>query len=122
MKKILVVEDEVPYAQLLRDALAPKYKVICAYNGVDGLAAAKKERPDLILLDIRMPGMDGMSVLKELRKDSYGRTAKVIILTNFEATDDMLMQVAQDLPTYYFIKSNVQLFDLLEKIDDILRA
>jgi len=120
VKKILIVEDELAYVKLLREQLASTYKVICVYDGIEGLAAAKREHPDLILLDVRMSGMDGMTMLKELRKDSYGRSAKVIVLTNYEADDKILVQVAQDLPTYYFVKSDIELYELLEKIEEVL--
>jgi len=121
MKRILIIEDELAYVRLLRDSLERDYEVLDAQDGKAGLAIAKKEKPDLILLDIRMPIMDGMTVLKELREDPYGKTAKVILLTNLEANNQIVAQVTQDLPVYYFIKSDVKLSDLLIKIDEVLQ-
>ncbi|HEX9153311.1 MAG TPA: response regulator [Candidatus Saccharimonadales bacterium] len=122
MKKILIVEDEIAYVKLLRTRLEFNYKVLDASNGQDGLKIAKKEHPDLILLDIIMPIMDGMAMLKELRKDHWGKDAKVILLTNLEASDKIVAQVTTDLPIYYFVKSDVKLDDLLDKIYGLVPA
>ena len=120
MKKILIIEDELAYVRLLRDKLGHSYKISHAADGKDGLKQALKQKPDLILLDLRMPKMDGLAVLKELRKDTYGRKAKIILLTNLEASDKIVIQVAKDLPAYYFVKSDVELDYVLEKIQDLL--
>lgn len=119
-KKILVVEDEPSYIRLIHDQLAESgYDVIEARDGKEGLDTAKRLHPDLLLLDIRMPVMDGISMLDELRKDSYGKTAKVIILTNLEPDDKILQKVLVDQPTYYLVKNDVQLADLLNKIKEL---
>jgi DNA-binding response OmpR family regulator len=91
-----------------------------AADGKSGLFLAKKERPDLILLDIVLPVMDGLTVLAELRKDPYGKTAKVILLTNLEATDETIYKVTDDPLVYYLVKSDVKLADLFKKIEAIL--
>lgn len=121
MKKILIIEDELAYLKLMHDQLSEQgYDIIEAKDGLEGLKFAKAEKPDLILLDIRMPIMDGMTMLDLLRKDDYGKTAKVIILTNIEPDDKILEEVLEGLPTYYLIKSDTKLDDLLEKIKDVL--
>ncbi len=121
MKKILVVEDELAYLKLLNSQLTEKgYQVIEAINGKIGLEKAQKENPDLILLDIRMPVMDGMAMLELLRKEEAGKKTKVIILTNLEADDKILGEVIKDQPTYYFVKSNIQFDELLDKIKELL--
>lgn len=121
MKKILVIEDEPSYQKLLHNQLTEDgYEIIEAKEGKEGLSLAKLEHPDLILLDIKMPGMNGLIMLDELRKDSYGNSAKVIILTNLEPDDKILRTVLVDKPSYYLMKSDIQLTDLLKKIKDIL--
>lgn len=121
MKKILVVEDELAYLKLLNSQLTEKgYAVIEAINGKEGLEKAKKENPDLILLDIRMPVMDGMTMLDLLRKEETGKKTKVIILTNLEPDEKIIKDVVSDQPSYYFVKSDIQLNDLLEKIQELL--
>ena len=121
MKKILVVEDELAYLKLLNSQLTEKgYQVIEAINGKIGLEKAQKENPDLILLDIRMPVMDGMAMLKLLRQEEAGKKTKVIILTNLEPDDKIIGEVVDDEPSYYFVKSDIQFNDLLEKIKELL--
>lgn len=120
MKKILIVEDELAYVRLLRDMLKDTYLVIDAPNGKQGLAMAKKHKPDLILLDNVMPVMDGMTMLGELRKDTYGGSAKVIMLTNLEANSKIIVQAAKMQPVYYFVKSDINLDKLIKKITEVL--
>ena len=121
MKKILVVEDEIAYLKLLNSKLTENgYQVIEAIDGKTGLEKAKSENPDLILLDIRLPIMDGLAMLNLLRKEEVGKKTKVIILTNLEPDDKIIAQVAKNQPTYYFVKSDIQFNDLLEKIKDLL--
>lgn len=120
-KKILIVEDELAYLKLLKDQLTKSgYKVEEASNGKLGLKIAKKQKPDLILLDIRMPIMDGMTMLNLIRKSETGKKTKVIILTNLEPDDKIISEVVTDLPSYYFVKSDIKLDELLTKIKELL--
>jgi len=121
MKKILVVEDEIAYLKLLNSQLTQNgYQVIEAMDGKKGLEMAKSENPDLILLDIKMPVMDGMVMLKLLRKEEAGKKAKVIMLTNLDPDDKILEEVVADQPAYYFVKSDIQFNYLLDKIKELL--
>ena len=121
MKKILIVEDELAYLNLLRNQLTTQgYQVIEAINGKIGIAKAKKEKPDLILLDVRMPVMDGMMMLELLRQEKAIKSTKVIMLTNLEPSDKIIGAVIKDQPTYYFVKSDMQFSDLLTKIKELL--
>ena len=125
MKKILIVEDELAYSKLLYDQLTSRsYKVITATNGEEGLVKAKKERPDLIVVDIRMPKMDGLTMLSHLRqaeKDAgTGKRAKAVMLTNLEPDETIIDKVVDDQPAYYFVKSDTKLEDLINKIEDLL--
>lgn len=121
-KKVLIVDDERP----ILDALIEKFeredfaKLFSAGDGEAGLAIALKERPDLIILDILMPKMDGISMLKRLREDEWGRSAKVIILTNFDTTDEILKEVTSTEPSYYLLKSNWQIEDVIGKTKEML--
>lgn len=121
MKKILIIEDELAYMQLLNDQLTEKgYEIIEAKDGEEGLAIAKSQKPDLILLDITMPKMDGIEMLSKLRKDAYGKAAKIIILTNFEPDEKIIEKVLKDQPFCYLMKSDIQFSELVEKIKEIL--
>ena len=120
MKKILIVEDELAYITLLSEKLSHEYQVLSASNGKEGLQVATKEHPDLILCDISMPVMDGMSMLKELRKDDFGAKVKVIMLTNLEPTEDILKSAVAGQPTSYVIKSDTSFSELITKIKETL--
>ncbi|HZE86752.1 MAG TPA: response regulator [Methylomirabilota bacterium] len=121
MKTILIIDDELPYLRLLHDQLTKNgYAVISANDGEKGLALAKQKHPDLILLDIRMPSMNGLVVLKELRKDPYGKTVKVILLTNLEPDDNTVKEVIHGQPSFYLVKSDIQLDSLIKKLKDLL--
>jgi len=81
-KKILVVDNEVMLVDLLQMRLeASGYEVECAHDGQEGLTKAQRVRPDLIILDIGMEGMDGYTMLKELRCTDGIKDTKVIMLT-----------------------------------------
>lgn len=82
-KKILIVEDEASTIQALTEKLSEAgFVILQAKNGREGLKISLDKHPDLILLDIIMPKMDGLTMLKKLRKDNWGKNASVIILTN----------------------------------------
>jgi DNA-binding response OmpR family regulator len=82
MKKILIVDDEPDFVEMVTMRLeANGYDVISANDGASGLACAKTEAPNLILLDVMMPGMDGFEVLRQLSRDPATRAIPVIMLT-----------------------------------------
>lgn len=121
MQKILIVEDDQTYQKVLKDFLSVNgYRVLQAYDGKEGLRLANSEKPELILLDVLMPIMDGLAMLTELRKSAYGKTANVIFLTNYDADDIILKSVTDNKPLFYFVKSNIDLKSLLEKITDLV--
>ena len=79
MKKILIIDDEPKIVEICRDYLAAGgFEVSAAGDGIRGLAAARAEKPDLIVLDLMMPGMDGMEVCRTLRRESH---VPIIMLT-----------------------------------------
>lgn len=119
-KKILVIEDEAPLSDVLIDKLtSERFSVSGAKNGEEGLELALKEHPDLILLDIIMPVMDGMTMLYELRKDPWGNSVPVILLTNL--SDAERVAEALRLKVYDFlVKSDWKLEDLVTKVKEKL--
>jgi DNA-binding response OmpR family regulator len=116
--KILIVEDEQAMLTTLVDNLsAIGFKnILQASNGGDGLEMALKENPDLVILDIILPKIDGMTVLKKLREDPAGKMMKVIMLTNLNADDNIMHGVIEDEPSYYIVKSDHSIDDILEKV------
>ena len=121
--KILLVEDEVlinkAYAEELRDE---GFAVLAAMNGRDGLELALREKPDLILLDILMPIMDGLTMMGKLREEGlYGKNVPIILLTNLSANEEKIMQaVIKNEPAYYLVKSDMDLSSVVEKIKERL--
>lgn len=82
MKKILIIEDEKDLAELLLFNMEKEgFKVFLAHDGIDGLELARREEPDLVVLDLMLPGMMGTEVCKELRKDARTLPIPVLMLT-----------------------------------------
>jgi len=88
LHKILVIEDSKLNQEVLRRILINEHEVILAQSGTEGLEMARSEHPDLILLDIVLPGMDGFEVLTELKKSDKTRTIPVIIISAMTKPDD----------------------------------
>lgn len=87
-KKILIIEDSTPLADSLEDMLTFKgYEAIKAVNGKQGFTLATLEKPDLILLDLKLPDIDGYEVLRKLRADAWGKTARILILTASDTSE-----------------------------------
>lgn len=119
--KILVVEDEATLQKALNDVLASEgYDVVSALDGEKGLQMAKEEKPDLVLLDIILPKLDGFEVLKGLKADESTDQIPVIILTNLSDLDNI--QKSLDLgATTYLVKADFHLEDVLKKIKHTLK-
>ncbi|MEW6101254.1 MAG: response regulator [Candidatus Omnitrophota bacterium] len=87
-KKILFIEDEPDQVMMIQIRLeASGLEMICASDGQEGLLKAKKENPDLILLDLLLPKMNGYEVCKELKQDSLTRKIPIIIITGSGTKD-----------------------------------
>ena len=88
-KTILVIDDEPKIVEICRDYLvAAGFDVITASDGPQGLAAARRERPDLIVLDLMLPGMDGLDVCRELRRE--GSTPVIMLTARVEESDKLV--------------------------------
>jgi len=80
--KILVVDDEPDVVDMLGMMLEnASYEVVCAYDGKEGIDKAKEEKPDAIVLDLMMPGMDGFEACKEMKNDADLKDIPVLVLT-----------------------------------------
>src|SRR3989339_1384512 len=104
--QILVVEDEKLLSQALEYKLKiADYRVLIAKNGVEGLKLAMKHKPDLILLDLIMPKMNGVDMLNQLRQDTWGKTVPVLIFTN-DINPESMSSTLKDNALDYLIKSD----------------
>ena len=122
MKKILFIEDEASLQKAVGDVLTEEeFEVISALDGEVGLRLAKDQKPDLILLDLVMPKMNGIEVLKRLKEFEETKDIPVIVLTNSEEMEHI--QQAIDLgATTYLVKINYKLDEVVEKIKGVLNA
>ena len=116
---ILVVEDE----GLLRELMSEKLRIegfntLEAADGDEGLEIALRERPDLIVLDLLMPKMGGMEVLKKLREDDRGRGIPVIIVSNLSGKEN-IAEGAEKGAVEYLIKANFSLDEIVDKIKEM---
>lgn len=121
MKKILIVEDEKILAEMYREKFENEgFEVRVSKECKEGLELAKKERPDLILLDILLPGENGIYFLKELKKDPEISSIPVVAFSNYDepGTKKEAFQLGvKD----YLIKTNYTPNQIVGKIKDYLR-
>ncbi len=120
MVKILVVEDDKFLRELIARKLREDYEVSEAIDGEEGLKKTREEKPDLILLDLILPGIDGFEVLTEIKKDPQLSEIPVIILSNLGQTDDIekgLKLGAID----YLVKAHFTPAEIIEKVKGALR-
>jgi DNA-binding response OmpR family regulator len=119
---VLIVEDNHSLLHALVDKLTREnFEVLFATDGKAGLEMALENEPAVIILDILMPIMDGMTMLEKLRQaNKWGKQVPVIILTNVEPNNDMTIQVSKYTPTYYLVKSDFKLEDIVDKVNEAL--
>ncbi|USN53142.1 MAG: response regulator [Candidatus Nomurabacteria bacterium] len=116
VKKILVVEDDSALLRALGDKLEhEKFTVLRASDGIQGLSVAMQEHPDLILLDIVMPKMDGITMLSQLRDDEWGSDVPVMMLTNLNDADKV-QKALENKVFDFLVKADWKLEDLVEKV------
>lgn len=115
-KSVLVIEDSPYLAESLADMLDIRgYNAILAPNGREGVMEAIEKKPDLILLDIRLPDIDGYEVYRRIRQDAWGKHAKIIVLTASESTENISKNINLPQEDILF-KPEWSVMDLLEKI------
>lgn len=113
-KTILIVEDEAPMLEALSKKFSNAgFAVISAVDGADGLEKALKEKPDLVILDILMPKMNGMEAMRHIRADNkWGKDVPIIILTNFNDPDN-LAEAAKCEVFNFLVKTDWHLDDIV---------
>jgi len=118
-KKILVIDDEKDIGWLFSKILKEEgYQVLISLTGIDGISTIKKEKPDLVILDLRLPGMDGVETLREIRR--FDKDLLVIVLTGFEAVQSAVE--AMKLGAYDYLSKPVNIEKIKTTIKDALRA
>jgi len=116
-KTIVIVEDESVLLKALNiEVLNAGFEVLVAMDGKSGLNLIKANKPDLVLLDLLLPKMDGYAVLAALKKDSKTKDIPVVILSNFGEPENI--EKAMELGAVdYFVKSSTDLGEVVKKID-----
>lgn len=119
---LLVAEDDQFYANLYRTKLEKEgFGVLVASNGTETLDLLRKNSPNLIILDLVMPEMDGFEVLKKLKEEKDLRDVPVIILSNLGQPEDI--ERAKALGVFkYIIKSNVSIHQMVESVEEALES
>lgn len=121
MRSVLIVEDD----QILREMYHHKFEVnnfevSTAEDGQEGLKKALDQKPDLLLLDLVMPKMDGIKVMEQLRNDPWGKAVPIIVLTNLNIDGKVLDKVIKNRPAYCLMKVGVTPVEVLDKAKELL--
>lgn len=119
-KKILIVDDEVDLVETLRFSLENEgYNVLVSYNGEDALNQARKENPDLILLDLMLPKLDGYKVCRLLKFDERYKHIPILMLTAKTQEKDKLL--GKETGANEYITKPFEMDELIEKVKAYLK-
>lgn len=119
-KKILIVDDEIQLVEMVKMRLeAAGYEIISAYDGQEGLEKAKRDSPDLIILDLMLPKMDGYKVCGLLKNDARYSKIPIIMLTARAQEEDK--KLGKDLGAEEYLTKPFDPKILLSKIKELLR-
>jgi CheY-like chemotaxis protein len=119
-KKVLIVDDSQAYVNLILSVLDGRYELIQAQNAEAGLNEVSAAKPDLILLDVRLPGMDGIEFVRLLAKNADTRGIPVIVMTAYDydsATESLLKN---ESAVRFFLSKLSPVETLCEKISEVL--
>jgi len=121
MKKILIIEDEVVLAEMYKEKLEKEgFEVFLASEIGEGIEIAKKEKPDLILLDVLLPRENGVSFLEKIKNEEEIKSIPVIVFSNYD--DPQTKKKAFELGVKeYLIKANYTPGEIVEKIKKYLK-
>ncbi len=120
-QKVLVVEDDQVMASLLTEKLAKiGMEVSFAVNGEACFKEIEKNVPDIILLDLILPGTSGFDILKKIKSDDRTKTTPVIILSNLGSRDEIQKGIEMGADAY-LIKANVLIDEIIAKIQEVLQ-
>lgn len=121
MKNILIVDDQQDIRDLLKDKLMQDhFSVITAASGEEGVALSRLKKPDLILLDIAMPGMDGYSACEKIKSDPDTNYIPVVFLTGKDLNLPNVLERCKELSAAGYISKSSSLKELSDKIREVL--
>jgi len=120
MSTILVVDDMAVFREPIAAALRQKgYQTICAGNGKEAMGTARQKRPDLILLDVAMPEMDGLTFMEAMQEDPHLQGVPVVLLTAI-AERDSVVEAIKLGAREYLLKSQFSLDEMVDRIENCL--
>lgn len=118
----MIAEDDALLLRSLKDRFMKEgFEVFPAQNGLEAMKLTLENHPDILLLDIVMPVMDGMSALKRIREDEWGKTAQIILLTNLSDSEKVAEAVSEGVYDF-LIKVDWKLDDLVKKVQGQLKS
>lgn len=121
MKKVLIVEDDKDFLWILRNSFNNQpFSVLYAESGEKGLALAEKEKPDLMLIDIILPGIDGITMAQKIKEK--GLTPQMIFLTNLKDTGNISRVMETIDNADYIVKADVHLDDIITRVKNRLEG
>ena len=121
-KLILVVDDEKDIAEIVSDLLRGEgFETAMAYDGQEALTALRRLQPDAVVLDLKMPVMDGLQVLRHMRADPSLQTIPVVILTATRVIED-LQQELQQLLVHHCISKPFEPEELVRCVTEVLKS
>jgi len=120
-KKILIVEDDAVLSSMYKTKFElDGFEVVTVANGAEGLETAKKDKFDIIFLDVILPQLDGFAVLEEIKKDSKIKNIPVVMLTNLGTQEDMEKGKKMGA-TDYIVKASLTPSQVSDKIKEYLK-
>jgi CheY-like chemotaxis protein len=122
MKRVLLIDDEKDFCYFVKRnlELSGQFEILCAYSGEEGLEMAQKLKPDIILLDILMPGMDGGDVKAELTSNSETSGIPIVFLTAVVDKKVFGKEVIKEIRNHKFIPKPVSPEELIKAINIVL--
>lgn len=120
MARLLLIEDDEVLSRMYKDKFVLEgFEVVCAYDGEDGWAKLQAVKPDLVLLDIMMPKLNGLDLLKKAKSDAATKSIPIVMLTNLAGSheaQEALLSGAQS----YIVKSDFKPAQIVLRIKEIL--
>ncbi len=121
-KTVLIVEDESHVLKMISSKLYHEgLGILEAKNGEEGFKLAAQHHPDVIVSDIVMPKMDGLTMIKKIRQSGWGKSLPVIFVTNLKAENSFKKNIEEYKPSFYFVKPNWKLQDVADKVKEVLK-
>ena len=120
MITVMIIEDDLSLLALYRDRLKTAgFTVLTEYDGQKGLERALMEKPQVLLIDLGLPHMSGLEIMKQIRNDSWGVAVPIIVLAQHDSNDDILNKILEFKPSYYLVKKDRTADEVVERVKQL---